>query len=161
GLVFDGVGRTVLSVDVWRKRNMTVGRKKVVGRGTDVKQSKTMLANFPKNSVQFSIRKDNAVTFPNTFAGRHRTSHALSLTGAAKKTSTSRELPFARSSLPMMRAGMTRVSLRTRTSDGCKNSGNLRNSESIHRPVARSRTIMRDASRGRTGSCAISPGGNS
>jgi len=48
---------------------MTVGRKKVVGRGTDVKQSKTMLANFPKNSVQFSIRKDNAVTLPNTFAG--------------------------------------------------------------------------------------------
>jgi hypothetical protein len=47
---------------------MTVRRKELVGRRTDVKQSKTLLTNVPKNSIQFSIRKDDAVTFPNSFA---------------------------------------------------------------------------------------------
>src|SRR5262249_5528105 len=68
GLVFDCVGRRVFSVDVRRKRNVTVRCKELVGRRTDVKQSKRLLANVPQNSIQFSIRKNDAVTFPNSLA---------------------------------------------------------------------------------------------
>src|SRR5262249_16487419 len=62
---------------------------------------------------------------------------------------------------PWMRARITRVSLITRTSDGSRKSGNRRNTESSHWPVFRSSTIMRDASRGRAGSFAVSSGGSS
>src|SRR5262249_18754558 len=68
GLVFDCVGRRVFSVDVRRKRNMTVRRQELVGGRTDVKQSKTLLTKVSKNSIQFSIRKNDSVTFPNSFA---------------------------------------------------------------------------------------------
>ena len=70
-------------------------------------------------------------------------------------------VPPVASRRPINRAGMTRVLFRARMSRPSRRAGSSVNRWCAVRPLARSRTISRDCSRGSAGCCAISSSGRS